>query len=58
MHRIAPASDSSAESIVAPAYRDLHVQTGQTYTYAVTAVDTSGNESRRSAEVTVTIPTS
>ena len=58
MHRIAPASDSAAESIVAPAYRDLHVQAGQTYTYAVTAVDTSGNESRRSAEVTVTIPTS
>jgi hypothetical protein len=58
IHRIAPASDSAAESIVAPAYRDLHVQAGQTYTYAVTAVDTSGNESRRSAEVTVTIPTS
>lgn len=58
MHRIAPASDSAAESVVAPAYRDLHVQAGQTYTYAVTAVDTSGNESHRSAEVTVTIPTS
>jgi fibronectin type 3 domain-containing protein len=42
--------------IVAPAFRDLHVQGGQTYTYTVTAVDASGNESRRSAEVTV--PTS
>jgi fibronectin type 3 domain-containing protein len=60
MHRIAPESGTGpgVESVFAPAYRDLHVQPGQTYTYAVTAVDTSGNESRRSAEVTVTVPTS
>ncbi|HTU49581.1 MAG TPA: hypothetical protein VMF56_03250 [Acidobacteriaceae bacterium] len=60
MHRIAPAgsSGSAVDVIVAPAYRDTHVQAGQTYTYAVTAVDTSGNESPRSAEVTVTVPTS
>jgi hypothetical protein len=58
MRRIGPVGSSTAEIIVAPAYRDVHVQAGQTYTYAVTAVDTSGNESRRSAEVTVTIPTS
>jgi hypothetical protein len=60
MQRIAPDTDSGpgAETIVAPAFRDLHVQAGETYTYAVTAVDTSGNESRRSAEVTVTVPTS
>ena len=60
MHRIAPVPGTgpSVAIIVAPAYRDLHVQAGQTYTYAVTAVDTSGNESRRSAEVTITVPTS
>ena len=60
MRRIAPegASPSAVDAIVAPAYRDMHVQAGQTYTYAVTAVDTSGNESPQSAAVTVTIPTS
>jgi hypothetical protein len=60
MQRIAPESGSSpaTETVVAPAFRDLHVQAGQTYTYAVTAVDASGNESRRSAAVTVTVPTS
>jgi fibronectin type 3 domain-containing protein len=60
MHRIAPEGDSAsaADAVIAPAYRDVHVQAGQTYTYAVTAVDTSGNESARSAEVTITIPTS
>ncbi|MGB8480962.1 MAG: hypothetical protein WCE63_19325 [Acidobacteriaceae bacterium] len=60
MRRIAPepGAGPGVETIVAPAYRDLHVQAGQTYTYAVTAVDTSGNESRRSAEVTITVPTS
>jgi hypothetical protein len=57
--RIAPGTESvpGIENIVAPAFRDLHVQAGQTYAYAVTAVDASGNESRRSAEVTVTVPT-
>jgi hypothetical protein len=60
MQRIAPETVSGpvADNVVAPAFRDTHVQAGQTYTYAVTAVDTSGNESRRSAEVSVTVPTS
>ena len=60
MHRIAPeeGSGAAAEPVVAPAFRDIHVQAGQTYTYTVTAVDASGNESRRSAAVTVTVPTS
>jgi hypothetical protein len=60
LRRIAPepGAGPGIETVVAPAYRDLHVQPGQTYIYAVTAVDTSGNESRRSAEVTVTVPTS
>jgi fibronectin type 3 domain-containing protein len=60
MRRIAPepGTGPGVETVVAPAYRDLHVQPGQTYTYVVTAVDTSGNESHRSVEVTVTVPTS
>jgi fibronectin type 3 domain-containing protein len=60
MQQIAPqtASDPNAETIVAPAFRDLHVQPGHAYRYAVTAVDASGNESPRSAEVSAVIPTS
>ncbi|MGO8721068.1 MAG: fibronectin type III domain-containing protein [Acidobacteriaceae bacterium] len=60
VQRIAPqaASGSGSEPIVAPAFRDIHVEPGHTYAFAVTAVDTSGNESPRSAEVSVTVPTS
>lgn len=60
MQRIAPqaASGPGSEPIVAPAFRDRQVQPGHTYAYAVTAVDTSGNESPRSTEVSVTVPTS
>ncbi|HZC44305.1 MAG TPA: hypothetical protein VE195_09025 [Acidobacteriaceae bacterium] len=57
-HRIAPQGESPAETVVAPAYRDVQVQAGKTYAYTVTAVDASGNESAPSAEVTVTVPTS
>lgn len=52
--RIAPEKD--AEPVVAPAFRDMHVQPGQPYVYTVTAVDASGNESAPSAEVRVTVP--
>jgi hypothetical protein len=60
MQRIAPgtATGPGSERIIAPAFRDLHVEPGHTYAYTVTAVDTSGNESPRSAEVSVTVPTS
>jgi hypothetical protein len=60
MRQIAPppASGPNAETVVAPAFRDLHVQPGHIYRYAVTAVDASGNESTRSTEVSATIPTS
>ena len=60
MQQFAPQTGSGpeAEIIVAPAFRDLHVQPGHIYSYAVTAVDASGNESPRSAEVSATIPTS
>lgn len=60
IQRIAPqaASGPGSESIVAPAFRDMHVEPGHTYAYMVTAVDASGNESPRSAEVSVAVPTS
>ncbi len=46
------------ESIVAPAFRDLHVQPGHTYAYTISAVDTTGNESPRSQSIAVTVPAS
>ena len=52
--RIAPEKDS--EPLIAPAFRDLHVQAGHTYAYSVRAVDTAGNRSAPSAEVRVTVP--
>lgn len=55
MRQIAPAN--GAEPIVAPAFRDMHVQPGHTYIYAVTAVDTAGNESARSQPVHISVPT-
>ena len=56
MQWIAPAND--AGHIVAPAFRDLHVQSGHTYAYAVSAVDATGNESPRSQSINVTVPAS
>lgn len=44
------------EPVVAPAFRDLHVQPGQRYAYSVVAVDNAGNKSRPSTEVQVTVP--
>jgi hypothetical protein len=38
-----------------PAYSDRAVEAGKPYRYRVTAVDASGNESERSAEIAVTI---
>lgn len=52
--RIAPEND--AEPVVAPAFRDLNAQSGQTYEYTVTAVDAAGNESAPSAGLRVTVP--
>jgi hypothetical protein len=42
--------------VIAPTYRDATAQAGHTYRYSVSAVDTSGNESARSAEATETMP--
>ncbi len=44
------------ELLPAPAFRDMNVVPGHTYTYAVTAVDRSGNESEPSAAVSVSVP--
>jgi hypothetical protein len=54
--QIAPVNPS--ESIVAPAFRDVHVQPGQRYGYFVVAVDNAGNKSKPSTEVEVTVPES
>ena len=42
--------------VTAPSFRDDHVETGKTYTYAVSAVDARGNESERSAETSERVP--
>jgi len=49
-------ASKNSTPIVAPAFRDPHVQSGRTYAYSVAAVDTAGNESSRSAEVMATVP--
>jgi hypothetical protein len=45
-----------AREVSAAAYSDQSAQRGVAYRYAVSAVDRSGNESARSAEVEVTLP--
>jgi hypothetical protein len=47
---------SGDQPVVGPAFHDADVQAGHTYFYAVTAVDTRGNESPRSAEASDTVP--
>ena len=47
---------SPALPVTGPAFRDAHVQAGHTYRYAVSAVDTGGHESARSAETQETVP--
>jgi fibronectin type 3 domain-containing protein len=42
--------------LASTSYQDLTVLDGQTYTYAVTSVDSSGDESALSTSVSVTIP--
>jgi len=45
-----------AENLTAPAYSDKAVQPGMTYRYEVSALDTAGNESPKSAPVESAIP--
>jgi fibronectin type 3 domain-containing protein len=47
---------SGDQPVVGPAFHDTDVQAGHTYVYAVTAVDTRGNESQRSAEASDSVP--
>jgi hypothetical protein len=47
---------SPAQPVATPAYRDATVQAGQSYRYAVSAIDLSGHESKRSAETTESVP--
>ena len=47
---------SSAQPLVAPAFRDTNVQPGHTYRYAVSSIDQGGHESTRSAETQETVP--
>jgi hypothetical protein len=49
---------SPAEPVVGPAFHDVHVQAGHTYSYTVSAIDQGGHESARSAETQETVPTS
>lgn len=45
-----------AGNVVAVAYSDKDVKPGMTYNYELTAVDTAGNESARSAAVSASLP--
>jgi hypothetical protein len=52
----APPVRINTELAKAPAYRDTHVASGQTYFYSVAAVDARGNESARSEEASEQVP--
>jgi hypothetical protein len=45
-----------AEGLTAPAFSDRDVKQGMTYRYQVSAVDTAGNESEKSAAVEAALP--
>jgi hypothetical protein len=47
----------NSSQVVPTSYTDTTITAGQTYYYVVTAVDTSGNESTYSNQVTAVIPT-
>lgn len=47
---------SPAQPVIGPAFRDEHVEAGQTYEYAVSAVGSDGLESSRSAGAQETVP--
>ena len=48
---------SGNQPVIGPAFHDAHVLPGRTYYYGVSAIDTSGHESPRSAEASETVPT-
>jgi len=47
---------SPAQPVAGPGFHDPDVQPGQTYRYAVTAIDQAGHESAHSAEAEETVP--
>ena len=47
---------SPAQPVVGPAFHDAQAEPGQTYRYAVSAVDAGGHESARSAEIEQGLP--
>lgn len=47
---------SPLQPVAGPAFHDADVKAGQTYLYAVTAIDQGGHESARSAEAAETVP--
>lgn len=51
-----PVRISGAALVPSPAWSDPNARSGVRYAYSVSAVDSSGNESARSAEATETIP--
>lgn len=57
VYRAAPggAFEKIADTSTVPAYSDHGVESGKTYRYSVSAMDQSGNESARSAEIAVTL---
>ena len=50
-----PAKINSA-SVTTPAFRDMNVTSGKSYSYSVSAVDVRGNESARSQETIEAVP--
>jgi fibronectin type 3 domain-containing protein len=51
-----PGTRVNAELLLTPAFRDMNAVPGRRYSYSVTAVDRSGNESPASAAVVAGIP--
>jgi hypothetical protein len=45
-----------ADSVDSPAYSDRQITAGTKYVYAVSALDSAGNESAKSAPVEMTAP--
>lgn len=52
----APGARLNSELLLTPAFRDMNVQPGHRYSYTVTAVDRSGNESVASEAVFGSVP--
>ncbi|HUN85562.1 MAG TPA: fibronectin type III domain-containing protein [Terracidiphilus sp.] len=49
---------SPAQPVAGPSFHDDHVKPGETYTYAVSAIDQGGHESARSAATLERVPSS